>query len=120
MPKNMSLEEYLKREKALCEELHAIPGYQEWSAKVPTSRENDITYAVNCKVPAKEAGLKNEFEKAYYEYLWKEAELHQEAYGFWPVFEMGELEWDDPRLDRYSEADSAENWAADRKAKRKK
>ena len=120
MPKNMSTEEYLKRSKANYEKLSAIPGFKEWSSKTWTSRKNDIIHAVNCKVPSAEAGLNDKFERAYYEYLWKEAELHQEAYGFWPVFEMGEIESNDPRLDRYSESDSAENWAADRKTKRTK
>lgn len=120
MPKNMSLEEWGKRSEALLDDFYAIPGCEDWSYKVGTSRKNEIAYAVNCKVSEEEAGLKDKFEKAYYDYLWKEAELHQEAYGFWPVFEMGEIESNDPRLDRYSESDSAENWAADRKTKRTK
>lgn len=118
MPKNMSLEEWGKRSKALYDEFAAVPGMKDWSYKAGASKKNDITHAVNCKVSAADAGLSDKFEKAYYDYLWKEAELHQEAYGFWPVFEMEEIEWDDPRLDRYSEKDSAENWAKERKAKK--
>lgn len=116
----MTLQEYMKRCKALSEELNKIPGYKAWSLESRASRRNEIAYAVNCKVPKEEAGLKNAFEEAWYNYLWKNAELHVEKYGDWPVYEMEEIESDDPRLDRYSEADSAEKWAADRKAKRNK
>ena len=39
--------------------------YQELS-KIRTTRLNQITYAVNCKVPKEEVGLKSEVEEMYY------------------------------------------------------
>lgn len=66
------------------------------------SRKNDIIAAVNRKVPKKEAGLKTEVERIFYARLWREAEAHEKKYGKWPVFEMCEVETDDPRLDIYS------------------
>ena len=97
----MTFEEYVKRSNALSEELDKIPGYREWSNNARASRRNEIAHAVNCKVSAEELGLKNKFEKAWHEYLWKTAELHNERYGDWPVFEMEEIESDDPKLDIY-------------------
>ena len=79
------------------------------------SRENEIIHAVNAKIPREKAGLKNEEERQCYDRLWKEAEDHEKEYGFWPTFEMGEMEWDDPKLDIYHE--SAEQWAKDRKGR---
>lgn len=72
-------------------------------AAIRVSRLNDITYAVNCKVPEKEIGLNSDIERMFYGRLVKEAEAHEKKYGFWPTFEMGEIESDDPRLDIYSE-----------------
>lgn len=69
--------------------------------KVRASRLNEITRAVNNKVPKAQAGLKNEIESRYYDSLWKQAESVQEKYGEWPVFEMAELESEDPALDIY-------------------
>ena len=77
------------------------------------SRLNEITSAVNRKVPKDEAGLKEEFEEIYYARLWKEAEAHEKKHGFWPTFEMEEIESDDPVLDIYK--DPAEKWAGERK-----
>ena len=59
-------------------------------------RLNDIMYAVGCKVPKDEAGLKNEVESMFYDRLVKEAEAHEKKYGRWPVFEPLEIESDDP------------------------
>ena len=71
-------------------------------AKMPTSRENDIIRAVNCKVPKEEAGLKNEVESMFYDRLVAEADAYEKRGGVRPVFEMGEVETNDPRLDIYS------------------
>ena len=68
-----------------------------------TSRLNDIIYAVSCRVPKEEAGLANTFESVFYDELTAEAQEHEKKYGCWPVFEIGEIEWDDPRLDIYRE-----------------
>lgn len=69
---------------------------------VRESRKNEIISAVNRKVPQKKAGLKTEVERIFYERLWKEATAHEKKYGKWPVFEMCEIETNDPRLDIYS------------------
>lgn len=97
----MTFEEYMKRSQALSEELDKIPGYRDWSNNAKASRRNEIAHAVNCRVSAAEIGLKDKFEKAWYNYLWKSAELHNKRYGFWPVFEMEEIESDDPKTDIY-------------------
>ena len=66
------------------------------------SRKNEIIAAVNRKVSSKDAGLKTEVERTFYARLWKEAAAHEKKYGKWPVFDMCEIETDDPRLDIYS------------------
>ena len=65
------------------------------------SRKNVILNAVNRKVPKEKAGLKNEVERIFYERSWKEATAHEKKYGEWPVFEMCEVETDDPCLNIY-------------------
>lgn len=94
MPKNMSLAEWGNRSKALSEAFNAIPGCTDWFVSAGARRRNAIAAAVNSKIPKEKAGLSGEFEAAYYELLWKEAQLHQEAYGFWPTFEVEEIEYD--------------------------
>ena len=79
-------------EKAYLSALYAIRG----------SRKNDIIDAVNRKVPKDKAGLKSDVEKMFYDNLWAEAEALQKKYGDWPVFDMYEIESDDPRLDIYN------------------
>lgn len=74
--------------------------YQELG-KIRASRLNQITYAVNCKVPKKKLGLKSEVEEEYYNSLISQAETHVEKYGYWPTFEMDEIDYDDPVLDIY-------------------
>ena len=71
---------------------------------IPASRINRILYAVNCKVPKTEFGNLSEQEASCYDGFWKEAEEHQSKYGFWPVFEMSEIEYDDPALDIYGDS----------------
>ena len=70
---------------------------------IPTSRINRMLYAISCRVPEEEFGELTEQEAECYQGFWKEAEEHQERYGFWPVFEMGEIEYDDPVLDIYGD-----------------
>lgn len=76
--------------------------YQEL-AKIKSSRLNQIIHAVNCKVPENEIGLKGETEKQFYDNLIKQANEHVKKHGFWPVFEMCEIESDDPVLDIYND-----------------
>lgn len=72
-------------------------------AKIRSSRLNQIIYAVNCKVPENEIGLKGETEKQFYDNLIKQANEHVKKHGFWPVFAMNEIESDDPALDIYND-----------------
>lgn len=54
---------------------------------------------MNCKVPQNEIGLKDEVEEKFYESLIEQAEEHYKKYGFYPTFEVDEIEYDDPCLD---------------------
>ena len=85
-------------------------------AKIPMTRLNEITRAINGKTPKEDAGLKTEVEKMFFDRGWKEAEDHEKKYGTWPTFEMGEIEYDDPVLDIYK--DPPEKWNQERKARR--
>ena len=76
--------------------------------KIRTRRLNEIINAVNCKVKKLYIGLKNEVEERFYEKLIEEANEHLEKYGSWPVFEMGEIEYDAPVLDIYK--DDVKDW----------
>lgn len=73
-------------------------------AKMSGREINRIIYAVNCKVTMDELDLKTDVEKEAYKRFWAEAEAHEKKYGFWPVFEMAEIESDDPCLDIYNNA----------------
>lgn len=68
---------------------------------LPASRINVILKAVNEKKALKESDAKSEVEKMLYERTMKEARTHEQKYGKWPVFEMCEIESDDPALDIY-------------------
>ena len=70
--------------------------------EIRASRKNEILVAVNCKLPKEKAGLKTEVEKMFYERSWKDAVAHEKKYGFWPTFEMCEIDYDDPCLDIYN------------------
>ena len=71
--------------------------------KIRGSRKNQIIRAVNNKIPKDKAGLKSPVEKKFFDNLMKEAEAHEKKYGFWPTFDMCEIETDDPVLDVYKE-----------------
>lgn len=71
--------------------------------KMKGSRINEIISSVNAKTPKAKAGLKNDVEKMFYDRLTKEAQEHEKKYGFWPTFDMTEIETDDPRLDIYND-----------------
>jgi len=81
----MTKKEYFKR---LCE--------------ARASRLNVIIGAVNSKLKQQDAGLRDEFERMFFDNLVAEAKSHEEKYGFWPTFEMMEIDTDDPVLDIYS------------------
>lgn len=65
------------------------------------SRRNDIAYAVSCRVPKEEFEFRAKIDERYFDLLIEEAEAHVKKYGFWPVFEMEEIDYDDPILDIY-------------------
>lgn len=92
--------------------------YEEWRSNLTGSLWNKILRAVNGKIPKAEMKFRNEFEEQLYDETWAEAEAHVKKYGFWPTFEMAEIDWDDPVLDIYGEDNSAEKWAEDRKNKK--
>lgn len=71
-------------------------------SEAKASRLNQIIVAVNKKIKKKDAGLKDEFEEMFYDRLMKEAKAHEAKYGRWPVFDVSEIESDDPALDIYS------------------
>ncbi len=68
---------------------------------IPMSRINRILDAVNRRYPKEAINLRNEEEEMYYDRFWAEAEELAAKYGDWPVFEMGEIDYDDPLLDIY-------------------
>lgn len=70
---------------------------------LPASRKNKISYAVSAKVPKEEAGLKGDVEAKFYDSLVEQAKAHEKKYGFWPTFELEEIETDDPVLDIYGD-----------------
>jgi len=70
--------------------------------KLRASRRNEIISAVNAKTPKAKANLNGEIESRFYDNLWKDAMEVQKKYGDWPVYEMEEIETDDPILDIYN------------------
>ena len=71
---------------------------------LPTSRINRIIDAVNRRYPKEALGKLTDDESVWFDAILKDALKHQEKYGEWPVFEMGEIEYDDPVLDIYGDA----------------
>ena len=65
------------------------------------SRLNKIIDAVNRKMSKEEADLQGEFEGMFFDRLMRQANTHEEKYGERPIFEMMEIETDDPVLDIY-------------------
>ena len=70
---------------------------------IPTSRINRMIDAVNRRYPKEAYKDITPEEEAWYDSVWKSAEEHAARYGEWPVFEMGEIEYDDPILDIYGD-----------------
>lgn len=75
----------------------------------PGSRLNVIIAAVNAGTPKIELEM-DEAESMFYDRLEKQAKRYEAALGWRPVYEMCEIEWDDPALDIYQ--DSVENMDA--------
>ena len=68
---------------------------------VSTSRKNDIIRHVNYRLPKEKYSFRNSAEEAFYESLIDEAERMQAKTGVWPIFELCEIDYDDPILDIY-------------------
>ena len=71
--------------------------------EIRQSRKNDIIAAVNSKIQKDEITFNDEAELKYFEYLTAEADAYEEYGGVRPIFEMGEIDYDDPILDIYNE-----------------
>lgn len=70
---------------------------------IRTSRINVMIDAVNRRIPKSRADIRSKDEEMWYDAVWADAEQHQAECGFWPVYEMGEIEYDDPILDIYGD-----------------
>jgi hypothetical protein len=70
--------------------------------EISGSRWNAIISAVNGNIPKEKADLKNEAEEALYDSIKAEADALEKRGGVRPVFDMVEIESDDPVLDIYS------------------
>lgn len=70
---------------------------------IPMRRMNQIIDAVNRRYPKEAIGVKPGDEERYYNGFWAEAQAHVDKYGFWPTFEMGEIESEDPVLGIYGD-----------------
>jgi hypothetical protein len=70
--------------------------------EIPGSRWNAVISAVNENVPKDKAGLMNEAEEALYDEIKAEADALEKRGGVRPVFDMVEIESDDPALDIYN------------------
>ena len=71
-------------------------------SEIRGSRKNEIICAVNRKLPPEQIPLKSQVEERFYQNLWTDAEAIARKYGFWPVYEMCEIETDDTILDIYT------------------
>ena len=84
---------------------------------VSTSRKNDIIRHVNYRLPKEKYEFRNKTEEAFYESLIDEATRMQSKTGVWPIFELCEIDYDDPILDIYS-AGSLEKHIEERRIKK--
>ena len=58
---------------------------------------------MNRRYPKEAIGVKKGKEEEYYDSFWNEANGLAAKYGFWPTFDMCEIEYDDPVLDIYGD-----------------
>lgn len=70
--------------------------------ELPGSRWNAIIAAVNKMIPKEKAGLLNEAEEYLYDKIKADADDFEKRNGERPVFDMVEIESDDPVLDIYN------------------
>lgn len=71
--------------------------------EISGSRKNEIIHAVNLKASKEEIELKGAIEEKFYDNLVAQANEHEKKWGEWPVYQMCEIESDDPKLDIYNE-----------------
>lgn len=76
--------------------------HEKWN-QIRQSRINDIIVAVNSRVSKDDFDFRTKAELKYFEYLTAEADAYEEYLGERPVFEVGEIDFDDPVLDIYSD-----------------
>lgn len=69
--------------------------------EIPTMRRNEIYKMVSAQIPEEEMGLTSDIERELYADLMDQAKAHLDTYGFWPEFELEEIEYDNPALDIY-------------------
>ncbi len=88
------------------------------SNKSLTAREmNRIISLVNYKTPKEKCDLRSVEEERFYDNLINEAKEMMDRTGIWPIFDVCELDYDDPALDIYPEG-SLERHLEERKKKR--
>ncbi|MBR3314662.1 MAG: hypothetical protein IKG18_11045 [Atopobiaceae bacterium] len=81
--------------------------YRKLLGEKRASRLNVIIAAVNRRTPKDELDI-DEVESRFYDELEEGARQLEEKYGERPVYEMDEIEWDDPVLDIYGDEDPGE------------
>lgn len=78
--------------------------YDEYLTKLGTmrgGRKNEIIIAVNNRIPKAQFALNDKVEEQFFDNLLREASEHEQKLGFWPTFDLYEIEEDDPVLDIY-------------------
>ena len=60
-------------------------------------------FTVNSRILKEDFDFKTKAELKYFEYLTAEADAYEEYGGVRPIFEMGEIDYDDPVLDIYND-----------------
>lgn len=76
--------------------------YKEKLSSLPGSRWNHVIRAVNSKIPKEKAEL-DEVEAKLYDEMMAEADMYEKRGGVRPVFDVVEIETDDPVLDIYKD-----------------
>ena len=71
--------------------------------KMGARRRNEIVMAVNEGLSKEEANLKSEAEKQYFDSMIKQGEEFKKEHGEFPLFELEELDYEDPELDMFND-----------------
>ena len=78
---------------------------------------NRIIDLVNSKIPKEKCVFRSDEEERFYDNLINEAKETLDRIGVWPIFDVCELDYDDPALDIYPEG-SLERHLEERRKKR--